>query len=258
MSPTGHHGPCWTGRTLVVVPTHNEAGNVTALLDHLAAAVPCADVLVVDDASDDGTRELVRDREEFGRSLRMRERPHKEGLASAYLAGFEVALAEGYDAVAEIDADGSHDPRLLPAMLDVAGHGIDVVIGSRYVPGGTVVGWPRRRTWLSRWGNRYAAIVLGLAINDATAGYRVYRVDALRRLGLDTVRAEGYVFQIEMTYRAVCAGMRVVEVPITFRDRIAGDSKMSGRIVWEAFGLVTWWGLSDLFTLRRRRRAYAE
>jgi dolichol-phosphate mannosyltransferase len=143
-------------------------------------------------------------------------------------------------------------------MVDIAGHGIDVVIGSRYVPGGAVAGWSHRRTWLSRWGNRYAAIVLGLAINDGTAGYRVYRTAALRRIDLDEIRSDGYVFQIEMTYRAVAAGMSVVEVPIVFRDRVSGHSKMSSQIVREAFTRVTWWGMSDLFTLRRRHRAYRQ
>ena len=245
-------------RTLVVVPTHNEVVNLGTVLDGIDECLPEADILVVDDASDDGTRELIRSRDSFGSGLRLLERPSKLGLASAYLEGFQVASEEGYEAVAEIDADRSHDPAVLPTMIDVAAHGIDVVIGSRYVPGGSVTGWSRRRTWLSRWGNRYAAIVLGLAINDATAGCRVYRTDALDRIDLDSVRSEGYVFQIEMTYRTVAAGMSVVEIPIVFRDRVAGHSKMSSHIVREAFALVTWWGLSDLLTMRRRHRAYAE
>lgn len=245
-------------RTLVVVPTHNEADNVGVVLDEIDKHIPEADVLVVDDASTDGTRDIVRSRPGFGDNLRLLERPAKLGLASAYVEGFRVALDEGYETVAEIDADRSHDPAVLPTMVDVAGHGIDVVIGSRYVPGGAVTGWSHRRTWLSRWGNRYAAIVLGLAINDATAGYRVYRADSLRRIDLDAIHSDGYVFQIEMTYRAVTGGMSVVEVPIDFRDRVAGHSKMSSHIVREAFTRVTWWGLSDLFTLRRRHRAYGE
>lgn len=245
-------------RTLVVVPTHNEADNVGAVVDEIVRRLPDADVLVVDDDSTDGTRGLVRDHPEFGERVRLLERPTKLGLASAYLDGFRVALDGGYEAVAEIDADCSHDPSVLPTMVDIAGHGIDVVIGSRYVPGGAVAGWSHRRTWLSRWGNRYAAIVLGLAINDGTAGYRVYRTAALRRIDLDEIRSDGYVFQIEMTYRAVAAGMSVVEVPIVFRDRVSGHSKMSSQIVREAFTRVTWWGMSDLFTLRRRHRAYRQ
>jgi glycosyltransferase involved in cell wall biosynthesis len=245
-------------QTLVVVPTHNEADNIADLLDGLASHVPDADVLVLDDASTDSTRSIVRERARADRRLRLTEREVRRGLGDAYVHAFGVALEEGYDAVVQIDADLSHDAAVLPTMLDLARRNIDVVIGSRYVPGGSVVGWPRRRTWLSRWGNRYAAIALGLAINDATAGYRVYRTDTLRRIDLDAIRAEGYGFQIEMTYRAVTAGCSIVEVPITFRDRVAGASKMSGNIVREAFVLVTWWAISDAVSLRRRRRAYRE
>ena len=243
-------------RTLVIVPTHNEAENIGTILDRLTDAVPDADVLVVDDASDDATRAIVAERVAADARIRLVERDVKRGLGDAYLFAFARGLDEGYDAMVEIDADLSHDPVVLPTMLDLAARGISLVIGSRYVPGGTVVGWPRRRTWLSRWGNRYAAIVLGLAVNDATAGYRVYRADALRRISLEGVQAGGYGFQIEMTYRTVRAGLGVVEVPIEFRDRVAGSSKMSGGIVREAFALVTYWGLADLLTLRRRRRAY--
>ena len=243
-------------RTLVVVPTHNEDANIAALLDALDEHVPDVDVLVIDDASTDETRALVRAR--LGDRLRMVERDRKGGLGDAYVEAFRSALADGYDAVVQLDADLSHDPRSLPTMLAIADHGIDVVIGSRYVPGGSVVGWPRRRTWLSRWGNRYAAVALGLAINDATAGYRVYRADTLRAIDLDAISAEGYGFQIEMTYRAVLCGCSIVEVPITFRDRVAGASKMSGNIVTEAFLLVTRWAVSDAVSFRRRRRAYVD
>jgi len=243
-------------RTLVIVPTHDEAENIGEILDRIHLAVPEVDVLVVDDASTDDTRLIVRRRAEADPRVRLVERPDKLGLGDAYLFAFRLGLEEGYEAMVEIDADLSHDPAALPTMLDLARRGISLVIGSRYIPGGTVVGWPRRRTWLSRWGNRYAAIVLGLAVNDATAGYRVYRADALRAIGLDGVQAGGYGFQIEMTYRIVRAGLSVVEVPIEFRDRVAGASKMNGGIVGEAFWLVTFWGLADLVTLRRRHRAY--
>ena len=243
-------------RTLVVVPTHQEEDNVVALLDALRRHAPDVDVLVVDDASTDATRDLVRARSD--ERLRLVERDEKRGLGDAYVHAFGIALDEGYDVVVQLDADLSHDPAMLPTMLSLAEHGIDLVIGSRYVPGGSVVGWPRRRTWLSRWGNRYAAVALGLAINDATAGYRVYRAAALRRLDLAAVRAEGYGFQIEMTYRAVLNGCSIVEVPITFHDRVAGASKMSGNIVSEAFLLVTRWAITDALTLRRRRRAYVD
>jgi len=243
-------------RTLIVVPTHNEAANIVELLDRLADHVPDADVVVVDDASSDATRALVHERMERDDRLRIVERPEKRGLGDAYRQAFMAARDDGYDAVVQIDADLSHDPSSLPIMLAVAEQGIPVVIGSRYIPGGTVTGWPRRRTWLSRWANRYVAVMLGLAINDATAGYRVYRVEALDSIGLDDLQASGYGFQVEMTYRAVRTGLAVVEIPISFRDRVAGESKMNGRVMLEAFRLVTVWGVHDLVTLHRRRRAY--
>ena len=243
-------------RALIIVPTHNEAANISELLDQLAERAPDADVMVVDDDSTDATRALVHERIDDTGHLRIIERPEKRGLGDAYRGAFRVALDEGYDAVVQIDADLSHDPAALPVMLAVAEQGIPVVIGSRYVPGGTVTGWPRRRTWLSRWANRYVAVMLGLAINDATAGYRVYRTEALRTIGLEDLQASGYGFQVEMTYRAVRAGLGVVEIPIAFRDRVAGQSKMDGRVVLEAFRLVTAWGIHDLVTLHRRRRAY--
>lgn len=243
-------------RTLVVVPTHDEVDNIDELLDALERHVPECDVMVVDDASTDGTRDRVRRR--IGPGVRLVERDQKLGLGDAYVHAFRSALADGYDAVVQLDADLSHDPAVLPTMLSVADHGIDLVIGSRYVPGGSVIGWPRRRTWLSRWGNRYAALALGLAINDATAGYRVYRTDTLRAIDLEGISAEGYGFQIEMTYRAVLSGCSIVEVPITFRDRVAGTSKMNRNIVSEAFLLVTRWAISDAVTFRRRRRAYVD
>jgi dolichol-phosphate mannosyltransferase len=245
-----------TARTLVVVPTHNEGENIEQLLDALALRVPGADVVVVDDASTDATRELVRARLGDGSALRLVERSSKRGLGDAYREAFASGISQGYELLVQIDADLSHDPAALPLMLAIADQGIPVVIGSRYIPGGTVTGWPRRRTWLSRWANRYVAIMLGLAVNDATAGFRVYRADALEVIGLDDLRASGYGFQVEMTYRSVRAGLGVVEVPIAFRDRVAGESKMDRRVVVEAFRLVTAWGLRDLLSLRRRRRAY--
>ncbi|HSL73481.1 MAG TPA: polyprenol monophosphomannose synthase [Ilumatobacteraceae bacterium] len=243
-------------RTLIIVPTHNEASNITTVLDRIRASVPDADVLVVDDQSTDDTRRLVSERAADDARVRLETREVKRGLGDAYLHAFAIGLREGYDALVEIDADLSHDPAALPMMLDLADRGIALVIGSRYIPGGSVIGWPRRRTWLSRWGNRYAGFVLGLALNDATSGYRVYRADTLRTIGIDGVQADGYGFQIEMTYRAVQAGLSVVEVPIAFRDRVAGTSKMHRGIVIEAFRLVTLWGLRDIVTLRRARRTY--
>jgi dolichol-phosphate mannosyltransferase len=243
-------------RTLIIVPTHNEAANISEILDRIRSDVPDADVLVIDDRSTDDTRRLVHERADVDERIRLVEREVKRGLGDAYLHAFAIGLDEGYDALVEIDADLSHDPAVLPLMLDLADRGIALVIGSRYIPGGSVIGWPRRRTWLSRWGNRYAGLVLGLALNDATSGYRVYRADTLRQVGIDGVQADGYGFQIEMTYRTVQAGLSVVEVPIAFRDRVAGTSKMHRGIIIEAFKLVTLWGLRDALTFRRARLTY--
>ena len=243
-------------RTLIIVPTHNEAANIAEVLDRVDEHVPDADVMVIDDASTDDTRAIVRSRMQDHPNLRLVERDRKNGLGDAYLHAFGLGLEDGYEALVEIDADLSHDPAVLPTMLAVAAHGIGLVIGSRYIPGGSVIGWPKRRTWLSRWGNRYAAIVLGLAVNDATAGYRVYRADTLRKIGIDGVQADGYGFQIEMTYRTVQAGLSVVEIPIAFRDRVAGTSKMHRGIIIEAFKLVTLWGVRDAVTFRRARMTY--
>jgi glycosyltransferase involved in cell wall biosynthesis len=243
-------------RTLIIVPTHNEEANIASVIERIRDAAPAADVLVIDDMSIDGTRPLVAEIAASDRNVRLETREVKRGLGDAYLHAFAIGLDEGYDALVEIDADLSHDPADLPMMLDLADRGIALVIGSRYIPGGSVIGWPRRRTWLSRWGNRYAGLVLGLALNDATSGYRVYRADTLRTIGIDGVQADGYGFQVEMTYRVVQAGLSVVEVPIAFRDRVAGTSKMHRGIVIEAFKLVTYWGLRDMVTLRRARRTY--
>jgi glycosyltransferase involved in cell wall biosynthesis len=243
-------------RTLIIVPTHNEAANIAEVLDRLDRHVPVADVMVIDDASTDETRAIVRARLRDHPNLRLVERAAKNGLGDAYLHAFALGLDEGYDALVEIDADLSHDPAVLPTMLGIAEFGIALVIGSRYIPGGSVIGWPRRRIWLSRWGNRYAAIMLGLAVNDGTSGYRVYRADTLRKIGIDGVQADGYGFQIEMTYRTVQAGLSIVEVPIAFRDRVAGTSKMHRSIIIEAFKLVTLWGLRDAITFRRARLTY--
>lgn len=243
-------------RTLIIVPTRNEAANIESALERIRDAAPAADVIVIDDMSTDNTRSLVRDRAAIDGQVRLEPREVTRGLGDAYLHAFAIGLTEGYDVLVEIDADLSHDPAALPMMLDLAERGIALVIGSRCIPGGSVIGWPRRRIWLSRWGNRYAGFVLGLALNDSTAGYRVYRADTLRAVGLDGVQAGGYGFQVEMTYRVVQARLKVVEVPIAFRDRVAGSSKMHRGIVIEAFKLVTFWGLRDAVTLRRFRRTH--
>jgi len=239
-------------RSLVVVPTFDEADNIVEVLARIRTAAPEVDVLVVDDASPDGTADIAeREGSRLGQVDLLR-RPGKSGLGSAYRDGFAKGLAQGYDVLVEMDADLSHDPAALPALLGAIAHGADLVIGSRYVPGGAIPHWTWRRRALSRWGNRYAAGVLGLAVNDATSGYRAYRSDMLRRLDLDTIRADGYGFQIEMAYEIVRRGGRVVEVPISFTDRVRGSSKMSGRIVVEALGLVTWWAVRDRFLHRHR------
>jgi len=241
-------------RVTVVVPTYNEADNIDTLVRAVRQVLPAARVLVVDDASPDGTAELA---EKLGQQLGgvdVLRREGKGGLGSAYRAGLRRAIDEGAEICVQMDADLSHDPAVLPALVSIAEHGADLALGSRYVPGGITLNWPRRRRWVSRWGNRYAAGFLGLAVNDVTAGYRAYRAEALEQMRFDSVVAEGYGFQVEMTYRIVRLGGRVVEFPITFRDRMEGESKFSGSIVREAFGLVIRLWVAD-FGGRRRRRA---
>lgn len=238
----------------VVVPTYNEAGNIERLCSEVRKAAPDADILIVDDASPDGTADLAEELNESLGRITVLRRAGKEGLGAAYRAGLRAAIDRGAQICVQMDADLSHDPAVLPALIANAENGADLAIGSRYVPGGLTENWPRRRRSLSRWGNRYAAGVLGLAINDATAGYRAYRADALERMEFDTVAAEGYGFQIEMTYRLVRIGGKVVEFPITFRDRTEGISKMSGGIIGEALVLVVKLWVAD-FGGRRRRRA---
>jgi len=237
----------------VVVPTFDEAANIVDILRRIRAAVPRATILVVDDASPDGTGDMA---EKIGAELggvEVLRRSEKGGLGSAYRDGFRYALDRGADALVEIDADGSHDPAVLPALLANIANGADLAIGSRYVPGGVIPEWTASRRWLSRWGNRYAAGMLGLGVNDNTSGLRAYAAALVRRIDLDAVQADGYGFQIEMTYRSVRLGARVVEFPITFVDRTRGTSKMNSRIVVEALGLVTVWGLRDVVSLRRRQ-----
>lgn len=241
-------------RVTVVVPTFNEAGNIETLVSAVRLVLPAAHVLVVDDGSPDGTADLA---DHLGATLGNVEvvrRTSKDGLGAAYRFGLRHAIEHGAEICVQMDADLSHDPAALPALVAVVEHGADLAVGSRYVPGGITLNWPRRRRMVSRWGNRYAAGVLGLALNDVTAGYRAYRSTALERMQFDSVRAEGYGFQIEMTYRLVRLGGRIVEFPITFRDRTAGESKFSGSIIREAFGLVLRLWVAD-FGGRRRRRA---
>ena len=242
-------------RAVVVVPTYNEAGNIERLLESILAVDPNIGVLVVDDSSPDGTADIVdrvAARSEFARRVDVLRRPSKSGLGTAYRAGFSRVLDAGDTICVQMDADFSHDPRYLIEIISAVEMGADAAIGSRYVPGGRIENWPRLRLFLSRWGNRYAAGMLGLAVNDATAGYRAYSSALLRRIDFASVRAEGYGFQIEMTHRAVRSGARIVEVPITFADRVVGESKLSHHIINEAFGLVNRLWFRDRL-LRRRR-----
>ena len=238
-------------RALVVLPTYQEAENIAEVLRRLRAAAPAADVLVVDDSSPDGTGAMAKAAGHELGGVDVLIRPTKSGLGSAYRAGFAEGLARGYDVLVEMDSDLSHDPARLPALLRAVEAGADLALGSRYVPGGSIPNWPFHRRWLSRWGNRYADMVLGLSVRDATSGFRAYRADALRGIDLESVRADGYGFQIEMAYRVASNGGEIVELPIEFVDRERGTSKMSFRIIAEALVLVTWWGLRDRVRHRR-------
>jgi dolichol-phosphate mannosyltransferase len=240
-------------RVLVVIPTYNESENIERVLRRIRDALPEATVLVVDDGSPDGTADQA---ETLGKELGQVEllrRTEKSGLGSAYRAGFRWGLDHGYEACVEMDADLSHDPDALPGLVAPLEKGFELVVGSRYVPGGTIPNWAWHRRLLSRGGNIYASSLLGLGVTDSTSGFRAYAAPVLRRIALDEIRADGYGFQIEMTYQAKRAGAPIVEVPIRFVDRVEGESKMSTFIVVEAFGLVTWWGLQRLVGVFRRK-----
>ena len=230
----------------MVIPTYNESENIERMVHRIIESLPGAGILVVDDGSPDGTGDLVKALAVEHADVHLLARTEKSGLGSAYRAGFAWGMAEGYDAFVEIDADFSHDPGALPALLAPLSAGYDVSIGSRYVEGGSVPNWAWHRHLLSRGGNRYASAVLGLDVADSTAGFRAYSARILESLDLNLIRAEGYGFQIEMTYRAKEHGATIIEVPISFVDREAGESKMSSRIVVEALALVTWWGMGRL------------
>ncbi len=231
------------GHVAVIIPTYNERENLEAIVGRVRASVPDADVLVVDDNSPDGTGELA-DKLAAGDShVHVLHRSGKNGLGAAYIAGFGWALGQGYGAVVEMDADGSHQPEQLPGLLTALGDA-DVVIGSRWVAGGKVVNWPKSREILSRGANTYARVMLGIGLRDATAGYRVYRDTTLRRIALEEVESQGYCFQVDLTLRALRAGMTVTEVPITFVERARGASKMNGAIMAEAFWRIARWGIA--------------
>ncbi|PUA79370.1 polyprenol monophosphomannose synthase [Nocardioides currus] len=233
----------------MVIPTFNEAMNLELIVDRLRTAVPEADVLVVDDNSPDGTGDIADRLAAADPQVHVLHRTAKGGLGAAYLHGFAVALEQGYDVIGEMDADGSHQPEQLHRLLDAL-HDADLVIGSRYVPGGSVVNWPRRRELLSRGGNLYVRLLLGMGVKDATAGFRLFRRHTLEKIDLASVTSTGYVFQTDMAYRTIVAGLKVVEVPIEFIERVRGDSKMSGQVASESLKKITRWGLQE-----RRKQA---
>ncbi|WP_206063426.1 polyprenol monophosphomannose synthase [Nocardioides sp. HDW12B] len=237
---------------VMVVPTYNEADNLAWIVDRLLTAVPDTHVLVVDDASPDGTGDLADGLAAADERVRVVHRTEKAGLGAAYLHGFRVALEAGYDVVGEMDADGSHQPEQLHRLreaLDAA----DLVIGSRWVPGGSVVNWDALRRALSRSGNLYARVLLGVAVRDLTAGYRLFRADTLRAIDLSSVRSVGYCFQADLAVRTIEAGLRVVEVPIDFLERERGQSKLSGSVATESLRRITGWGLVRRRDQVRRR-----
>lgn len=231
------------GRVLVVVPTYNEAAMIGKTVARVRSAVPDAGVLVVDDDSPDGTGDIAASLAELDEVVYVLHRGGKKGLGAAYVVGFAWGLEREYEVLVEMDADGSHQPEELDRLLRALGTA-DLVIGSRYVRGGRVVNWSRGRELLSRGGNRYTRMVLGIPVHDATSGFRAFRAETLRRIDLGTVASQGYCFQVDLVWRAVRAGLSVVEVPITFVEREQGSSKMSRAIVREALWRVTSWGVA--------------
>lgn len=232
-------------RTLVVVPTYQEAENIEQMANRVRDVVPDADLLVVDDNSPDGTGDLA---EKVGierGQISVLRRPNKDGLGNAYRAGLAQGLADGYEVLIQMDADFSHDPQDLTRLLAAIEDGADVAIGSRYVKGGSIPHWPAYRRALSRYGNQYVVLMLRLGIHDATSGFRAYRAGALRAIRFDTTQANHYTFQTELSYRLARWGGKVVEMPIAFTDRVRGTSKMPAATIVESMGMVTWWGIRD-------------
>jgi dolichol-phosphate mannosyltransferase len=228
---------------VVIIPTYNERENLGSIVDRVRVSVPEAHVLVVDDSSPDGTGTLADELAAEDAQVHVLHRTGKKGLGAAYIAGFRWALDEGFSAIVEMDADGSHQPeelRFLLAAMDRS----DLVIGSRWVPDAAVINWPKSRQLLSRSGNAYARLVLGIGLRDLTAGYRVYRDTALRQIGVENLQSQGYSFQVDLTVRAWEAGLVVTELPITFVQRTIGTSKMSGAIIAEAMWRITRWGIT--------------
>lgn len=234
--------------TLVIIPTYNEIGSLATILGRVRQTVPAAHVVIIDDSSPDGTGNLAENLATHDSFVEVIHRTTKDGLGRAYLEGFRFGLDNGYQFIVEIDADGSHDPASLPAMLALARDGVDLVLGSRWVPGGAVINWPWARQLISRAGNTYARRVLGSDIQDLTTGFRVFRAESLVSLSWDAVASQGYCFQIEVAWLMERAGYTVMEYPITFVERSVGRSKMQIGIVFEALARVTMWGMT-----RRRR-----
>jgi dolichol-phosphate mannosyltransferase len=232
-------------RALVVIPTYQEAANVVEVLERTRAATPDVDILVVDDNSPDGTADLATAAGAELGQIEVMVRPKKAGLGNAYRAGFRWGMDRGYDTLVQMDADLSHDPAALPSLLAPLRQGAAGVIGSRYVPGGSIPHWPWHRRALSKWGNRYAGAVLAMHVRDATSGYRAYSTTTLDAIDVFSTRAKGYGFQIETAYRISRHGGVLAEVPISFTDRVRGTSKMSLAVMIEELGLVTWWGIRD-------------
>ncbi|MFE7318305.1 polyprenol monophosphomannose synthase [Streptomyces sp. NPDC057555] len=244
------YGPL--GSTLVIIPTYNEAENIKPIVSRVRSAVPEAHVLIADDNSPDGTGKLADELAAADGQVHVLHREGKEGLGAAYLAGFRWGIEHGHGVLVEMDADGSHQPEELPRLL-TALKGADLVLGSRWVPGGRVVNWPKHREFLSRGGSTYSRVMLDVPIRDVTGGFRAFRVETLEGLGLNEVASQGYCFQVDLARRAVQAGYHVVEVPITFVERELGDSKMNRDIVVEALWRITAWGVGSKVSKIRGR-----
>lgn len=234
---------------LVIVPTYNERDNIRGIVN--AVRSHGYDVLIVDDGSPDGTGDLADEISRSDEGVHVLHRTEKRGLGPAYAAGFQRGLEMGAEILCEIDADFSHDPDDLPRLVEAVVNGADLAIGSRYVDGGGTVGWPWHRIAISRGGNAYAAVMLGLSVKDATAGFRAFRDTTLRKIDPTNCEASGYGFQVEMAWRTERAGLSVIEVPITFRERELGESKMNMAIAAEAMRLVTKWGIGRIRSGRR-------
>jgi len=229
------------GRILVIIPTYNESGNIESIVSRLRAAVPAADVLIADDNSPDGTGDIADKLAAGDGQIHVLHRDEKQGLGAAYLAGFDWGLEHGYDVLAEMDADGSHQPEQLPSLLEALEQA-DMVKGSRWMRGGSVVDWDKKRELLSRGANIWVQAIMDVPVHDSTGGYNVFRADILRQIDLDSITSKGYAFQIDMTRQVLEAGGVVAEVPIEFQDRTVGESKMSGSIIKEALVKTAGWG----------------